>query len=380
MLNMPIDFEGEESGAAVRRVTMQDVAARAGVHQTTVSIALRNHPSIPEATRLRIQQIAREIGYRKDPGLEAFNRYRLSRQGAQSGQTIAFLTDTEDEDAFFADPKLAAYFRGAAARAEALKLGLRRVPLRSAERALAGLGERLRAEGISSLIIASLAACQGLALRWSEWIAVGIDCFPLESQLDLLAPDYRRAARRGVAELHGLGYRRIGYIAGSETERSLGELCQIGYLIEARMRDLPILQRTRPAAAWDEARLADWILEDDLDAVLCLEESWLPQLKLASALAARPLALATLDRQSEGYGESGVDLKREQVGAAAVDSVAEKVKSGWLRVGLAYMRILGSSGAKRGSVKSCPVRILMRSSNSGISLSRSPAENRSNGA
>lgn len=63
-----------------QRVTMQDVASHVGVHQTTVSIALRNRPGIPEATRLKIQEAAIELGYRTDPAIEAFNRHRLNRR------------------------------------------------------------------------------------------------------------------------------------------------------------------------------------------------------------------------------------------------------------------------------------------------------------
>lgn len=35
----------------MKRVTMTDVARRAGVSKNTVSLALRNDPQIPEATR-----------------------------------------------------------------------------------------------------------------------------------------------------------------------------------------------------------------------------------------------------------------------------------------------------------------------------------------
>ena len=39
-----------------RRVTLSDIAKKAGVHVTTVSLAMRNHPRLPETTRQRIQE------------------------------------------------------------------------------------------------------------------------------------------------------------------------------------------------------------------------------------------------------------------------------------------------------------------------------------
>lgn len=47
----------------MRRPTAYDVAERAGVSQPTVSKALRGHPSISKATRDRVSEAARAIGY-----------------------------------------------------------------------------------------------------------------------------------------------------------------------------------------------------------------------------------------------------------------------------------------------------------------------------
>lgn len=46
-----------------RRVTLQDIALRTGYTINTVSHALKNKPDIAPATRERIQQVAREMGY-----------------------------------------------------------------------------------------------------------------------------------------------------------------------------------------------------------------------------------------------------------------------------------------------------------------------------
>ncbi|HZZ57506.1 MAG TPA: LacI family DNA-binding transcriptional regulator, partial [Opitutaceae bacterium] len=50
-----------------RRVTLADVARKAGVHVTTVSLALRNNRRLPEPTRLRLQALAKRMGYAPDP-------------------------------------------------------------------------------------------------------------------------------------------------------------------------------------------------------------------------------------------------------------------------------------------------------------------------
>lgn len=49
-----------------RRPTMSDVAAKAGVSRALVSLIFRNAPGASEATRERVLDIARQIGYRPD--------------------------------------------------------------------------------------------------------------------------------------------------------------------------------------------------------------------------------------------------------------------------------------------------------------------------
>ena len=45
------------------RVTLKDIAQRSGVSVNTVSLALRNMPSVKQETRENILQIAEELGY-----------------------------------------------------------------------------------------------------------------------------------------------------------------------------------------------------------------------------------------------------------------------------------------------------------------------------
>lgn len=58
---------GREKGEGSVRVTLEDVAEKAGVSAATVSVCLNNHPvarKIPEATKKRIAKVVAELGYR----------------------------------------------------------------------------------------------------------------------------------------------------------------------------------------------------------------------------------------------------------------------------------------------------------------------------
>src|SRR5437762_754954 len=52
-----------KSGAAVRRVTMKDVAAASGVSRATVSLVVRDSPQIPEETKERVREAIERLGY-----------------------------------------------------------------------------------------------------------------------------------------------------------------------------------------------------------------------------------------------------------------------------------------------------------------------------
>jgi DNA-binding LacI/PurR family transcriptional regulator len=59
-----------------RRIGIKDVAERAGVSITTVSHALSGKGRLPDATRRRVQEVARELGYTPDPTARSLARGR----------------------------------------------------------------------------------------------------------------------------------------------------------------------------------------------------------------------------------------------------------------------------------------------------------------
>jgi LacI family transcriptional regulator len=74
------------------RITLRDVAHRSNVHVSTVSLALRNSPRLPEDTRVRVQAIAKEMGYAHDPLLDALLAYRDSARRQSNPAVLAYVT------------------------------------------------------------------------------------------------------------------------------------------------------------------------------------------------------------------------------------------------------------------------------------------------
>lgn len=76
-----------------RRVTIADIALRAGVSKGAVSYALNGRPGISEVTRQRIRKIADDLGWYPNSAARALSGARAGACGlvlARPARTLAF--------------------------------------------------------------------------------------------------------------------------------------------------------------------------------------------------------------------------------------------------------------------------------------------------
>ena len=315
------------AGEAARRPTMKDVAALAGVHQTTVSLALRNHPGIPPATRERIRRIADEVGYRPDPVLDAFNLHRLASHPLRSAPAIAFISDQPSQaerDTPVAQKEL---YLGARAMAERMGFVLERFLVGPRQLSAARLNHILLARNIECVLVAacSLQTAE-LPLDWSRLCGLKVESFPLQPALDVITTDHRQGCRRAVAELRALGYRRIGLALSDYDDRRLVNLARVGYLVEraadraARAID-PFFLDT--VAGGDLPRqLVAWVHRHRLDAIVS-GANWIPDMLQGGACAVpERLGFASLDLTGQPASFAGVVPNHRLVGERAVELLA----------------------------------------------------------
>jgi DNA-binding LacI/PurR family transcriptional regulator len=75
-----------------QRVRLKDIGARLGVDKSTVSMALRGHPRIPEGTRARVRAMADELGYVQDPLFSQMAQRRWAGRGRPPAVSIGLLS------------------------------------------------------------------------------------------------------------------------------------------------------------------------------------------------------------------------------------------------------------------------------------------------
>src|SRR5258706_6461743 len=92
-----------------RRVTIANVAERAGVSKTAVSFAFNNPERLNAATATRILDIAHELGYRPDPVARMLTQRRTGSIGGLTPQDLSVI---------FTNPFFGAFSAGIAAVAQ----------------------------------------------------------------------------------------------------------------------------------------------------------------------------------------------------------------------------------------------------------------------
>lgn len=312
-----------DAGAEPPRVTMRDVARLAGgVHPSTVSLALRNHPSISVATRQRIQKVAKAAGYHRDPLLDAFNARRTSAGRHASLPVIAFVTDFPSVRELHASPLHATLWRGAVGVAASLFHRVEPFLLGGGGLTPARLDSVLHARNIDCLIAApaNLNAAP-LGLAWDRYCAVKIECLRWPVPHFTIVPDILQGARLAVRRARELGYQRIGLLLdGPGNPRT--DLLRAGYLFECassagpHRRAPPMLQTGRKPAA-----VRDWIRAQQIDAILSETADLGAELAAAGLAAGREIGWATLNPAAADPAVAGIAADYERVGALAVEQV-----------------------------------------------------------
>ena len=188
-----------------RRTTLADVAAEAGVSVALASIVMRGAPGAGAATRERVLDVARRLGYRPD------SRARLLRSGRSHLLGVVF----DVRHPFHTDLLTGLY---TAAERAGYQLTLSAVtPRRDDRTAVDGLLH----DRCEALILF------GPALRGAELAALAARLPVItmmrgvrESSVDVVRTDDIRGLHLAVDHLAGLGHRRIAHVDGARIHGS----------------------------------------------------------------------------------------------------------------------------------------------------------------
>lgn len=318
--------------APKRPVTIKDIAKIAGVHFTTVSLALRNHPSLPEQTKIRIKDIAVKLGYVPNAVFSALTHFHLHGRIRAEAPRIAYIVNTPIESGREHSKSQCQILDGARAQAKALGYELEIVVM--GEISVATLESHLHARNITGLVIAAFDPCfDTITLNWENYCIVKIDSMHMAPPAPVVGSDHRQDVRLAFQRLRALGYQRIGLAIGRADEDATERLYTAGYLLEqgAISAEDRIPELIFPyQCATDQASdlLREWTKRHRVEAVICNQPNAPALLRDAGLRVPQDITCASLCLLERNSRQAGVCPNPRTIGAKAIDLVAALLKSG----------------------------------------------------
>jgi DNA-binding LacI/PurR family transcriptional regulator len=207
-------------------VTMEDVAARAGVSRALVSIVFRGVPGASAETRKRVMEAAEELSYRPDQRARLLGSNRSRTVGVAFGLHHEFHAELVEQ-----------LYRAAEGSGYELALGAV-APSRDESRAVQGLLDYrceavvLLGSGLSRHALAELAVRLPVVVLVRSVRAAGVD---------VVRTDDAAGARLAVRHLLDLGHEDVVHVHGGRAPGAAER--RRGYLTE--MRTAGLADRTR---------------------------------------------------------------------------------------------------------------------------------------
>lgn len=305
------------------RISLGDVALKAGVSRMTVSLALREDGRIPEETRLRVRDAARLLGYRPNATLSRIMAETARTRHGDCGSTLAFLTTEPTGRDFAGDEET---FSAASLRAADYGYAVEHFWISDPKISAAHFNRILWTRGVQGVIIPNLSHAlyargqRTLPIEWEKFCIVEISDTMLEPVVNRVRHNHFGAMIKALDELEALGYRRIGLCLSTEVDLRTHHRWCAAFLLWRAMR--PGVRTITPLLFGEivPKQVAQWVRKHRLDAVLSPGGDVLRALRRSGLQVPADLGFATLDAWGLGAeAVSGIDQERRVLAGFAVD-------------------------------------------------------------
>jgi LacI family transcriptional regulator len=304
---------------------MQDVGDLAGVHRTTVSLALHNHPSIPESTRARVRAAADKLGYRLNPLVSALMSSRRTHSSEASPHTtLAFVTSSKPGVDWRQSQTLREQFAGAKEQARLQGYKVEEFPLYADGMSPARANQVLQNRGIIGLIVGPVhSELKTLPLEWDRFAAVGIAFTSNQPNIPRVGNDHEQSVRLAIRECRRRGYRRIGLAVQRNILERIEEQWLAGFQIEHTYPKRTRHARPLIAEKMNEETFLRWFKTERPEVVLAGGDytNLLGWLRSARYTVPADVAVVSLDLHEYDGSVAGINQDSTRIGAIVADTL-----------------------------------------------------------
>lgn len=196
-----------------RPVMQADIGRALRISQVTVSLALRDHPTISQARRKQIQALALQMGYRPNPAASTLAQFKRPNTVATVRSSLAWINGWSDPKQLRSYREFDGYWKGASAAAE--EAGYRLEEFQLTPRLIPRQLQRiLLARGVAGLLVPPHAEARSdwKDLDWGKFSAVRfgrtVQALPIHS----VTADQAANGLLSFNTILARGYRRIGFV------------------------------------------------------------------------------------------------------------------------------------------------------------------------
>lgn len=313
----------------MKLANQRSIARALGLTQAAVSLALRNDPSIPEITRIRVRAEAESQGYRPNPLVTTLMESIRSGREVPSRGCIAILVDAVNEQEWLRDgpetyrQQLTGYRRQAELRGYRTEAFY----LRSEGASPESIDRQLYSRGITGVILAAPKprVSAPVVMHWERYACSTVSYTWQVPAVDRVSSHHRHNMDFVFAETLRRGYKRVGFCLQRRAVAGVDANWMAGYLVGQshlpKSRRLPPLIGTIHDTTKNVFRT--WYERWKPDVIITLigeELQWMQAL----GLDYDELGLVCLNRPVLS-DLSGIDENNEVVGATACDIVVNQI-------------------------------------------------------
>ena len=204
-----------------KRVTLLDIAQKAGVDKSTVSLALRLDPRINRKTQEHVAQVAESLGYRPDPHLSHLMGYLRSSRPQRKEEVVAYLRfERSPEQDMDKVPFFGEFHMGVKSELERLGYLVENFHLREYDFKSLRLSQVLFHRGIRGIVVSPPPGITNLDdFEWDRFSSITMGYRLQEPQLCRVVCDQIAIIRMVLDELQDRGYKRpaLAYKRGMDS-------------------------------------------------------------------------------------------------------------------------------------------------------------------
>ena len=309
-------------------VSIKDVAAKAGVAVSTASLALRDSHRLKAETRERVQRVALELGYRRNPAFAALGSRPDRRKTGAGGLPIAIVFQCSSG---LRDAPWPPTYAGIVAKAQTMGYDPHVFHFEKFKNP-AQLQRVLYARGIAGIILEYFEdPARLLEVDWSAFSVVACGAYSMPLPFDLVRVSNFIAARTAFRRVWEHGYRRIGVAAMHHDPAFFDDWARVGGALAAEVElrgntgEIPPLT----CSFREHGRIVEWVDRHRPDAVVAFPPYLIDDLQAAGKRVPGDVAFAAMVvDESIPQSVAGATQLSGKQGGAAVEMLDFNIRMG----------------------------------------------------